>query len=66
MASLMKSESFENATIDINDMTITEYGKDDTKSYSLFELLKRWSGIPNITLSISKVETLPPDGRDEM
>lgn len=65
MASVVKSESFENATIDINDMTITEYGRDDTKSYSLLELLKRWDGIPNITLSVRKIETLPPDGRDE-
>ena len=31
MASVVKSENFENATIDINDMTITEYGRDDTK-----------------------------------
>ena len=66
MASVVKSENFENATIDINDMTITEYGRDDTKSYSLFELLKRWDGIPNITLSVRKIETLPPDGRDEV
>lgn len=66
MASVVKSENFENATIDINDMTITEYGRDDTKSYSLLELLKRWDGIPNITLSVRKIETLPPDGRDEV
>lgn len=64
MAETVRSESFANATIDLNDMTITEYGDDFVKCYSLQELLKRWDGVVGITLSIKRCVPLLPDGRD--
>jgi len=65
MAEEMKSESFQNAIIDTDDMTITEYGEDFVRCYSLIEFLKRWNGVVGVTLSIRRVVPLPPDGRDE-
>ena len=64
MAVVMKSESYSNAVIDANDMTITEYVDDAICIYDIEELLKRWSGIPNITLSISYNALLTTDRRD--
>lgn len=64
MAEAVRSESFENATIDLNDMTITEYGDDFVKCYSLYEFLQRWDGVVGVTLSIKRCVPLLPDGRD--
>lgn len=64
MATTLRSERFENATIDLKDMTITEYGRDYIRPYSLSELLNRWDGIVGITLTIDRNVPLPPDGRD--
>lgn len=64
MAEVAKSECYENAIIDLKDMTITEYGRDFSHCYSLHELLKRWDGVVGITLSISRCVPLVPDGRD--
>lgn len=64
MAEAIRSESFENAIIDLEDMTITEYGDDFVKCYNLYELLKRWDGVVGITLSIKRCVPLLPDGRD--
>lgn len=65
MATAVRSESFTNAVIDSEDMTITEYTPDSMRTYSLSEFLKRWDGIPDIVLSISRSVPLPPDGRDD-
>lgn len=65
MATAVKSESFTNAVIDAKDMTITEFAPDYMRTYSLTELLKRWDGVPDIVLSISRSVPLPPDGRDD-
>lgn len=65
MATTSRSERFENAIIDLQDMTITEYGRDYAKSYSIPELLKRWDGVAGISLTINRDIPLPPDGRDE-
>lgn len=65
MAQMLKSESFVNAIIDTKDMTITEYGEEFVRSYSLTEFLKRWDGVVGITLSIHRIVPIPPDGRDE-
>ena len=48
------SVTFKNATIDTDDMTITEYTKDESYSFNLFDVLKRWDGIDGISLSIKK------------
>lgn len=64
MAETVKSESFTSAMINTNDMTITEFAEDSTNVYSLLELLKRWNGVADITLTIRRSVPLPPDGRD--
>lgn len=48
------SVSLKNAVIDTEDMTITEYTKDDNHTYSLIEILKRWNGIDGVTLIIKR------------
>ncbi len=64
MAEMRKLERFTNAVIDINDMTITEFAPDAAHTYHLSEILKRWHGVPDIVLSISRHIALPPDGRE--
>lgn len=44
MADFEQRERFDNAIIDLSDMTITEYTDCDTKCYDLMNLLKRWDG----------------------
>ena len=61
MANITKNECFENAVIDINDMTITEYKNDCINSYSILEILKRWNGVVGIKISIESVVPLVPD-----
>jgi len=48
------SLSIRNATIDINDMTITEITKDDSQTYSLVDILKEWDGVDGVTLVIKR------------
>lgn len=64
MAYVDKCESFTNAIVDSDDMTITEYLDDSVNTYSLYEFIKRWDGVPGVTLSIFRRVMLPPDGRD--
>lgn len=59
MASQVKQERYKNAIIDCTDMTLTEYGKDEARTYDLNEILARWNGVANITLSIQRREELP-------
>ena len=40
-------------------MTLTEYDKDEARTYDLNEILARWDGVANITLSIQRREELP-------
>lgn len=66
MADLVQSETFTNAIIDVDDLTLTEYGEESVKVYSIYELLRRWDGIVGITLTIHRSIPMPPDGRDDM
>lgn len=61
MAKTTKIECFENAIIDVDDMTITEYKNDCINSYSILEILKRWNGVVGINVSIEHVVPLVPD-----
>ncbi|MCM1224338.1 MAG: YonK family protein [Lachnospiraceae bacterium] len=65
MATAVKSESFTNAVINAEDMTITEFSPDSMRTYSLIEFLRRWDGVPDVVLSISRSVPLPPDWRDD-
>lgn len=53
-------EQFTNATIDCSDGTLTEFHRDEVRTYSIKEILKRWNGVPNITLTIERRIDLPP------
>lgn len=64
MADFERRERFDNAVIDLSDMTITEYMDCDTKCYDLMNLLKRWDGVIGINLTIERCVPLPQDGRD--
>lgn len=59
MAKAYKSEKYTKAMINLEDKTITEVTKDDCIIYSLEELLKRWDGIENISISLSTDEEIP-------
>lgn len=59
MASQVKQERYKNAVIDCSDMTLTEYDKDEARTYNLNEILARWDGVANIMLSIQQREELP-------
>lgn len=52
MADFERRERFENAVIDMKDLTITEFTDNETRCYDLMSLLKRWDGVVGITLTI--------------
>lgn len=61
MAKKTKSIAFKNATINIDDMTITEFTKDDTKVYDLKKVLQDWHNIDGISLTIKQDNDVPAD-----
>ena len=63
MAVQERREVYSHATIDCSDMTLTEYCGDDTKTYDIVEILKRWNGVPDIEIEIRQRSTLPADER---
>lgn len=63
MAVQERREVYSRATIDCSDMTLTEYRGDDTKTYDIVEILKRWNGVPDIEIEIRQRSTLPADER---
>lgn len=61
MAKASKSIAFKNAVIDKSEGTITEFTKDDTKTYSIDKLLEDWDGIEGISLTIKQDNDIPAD-----
>lgn len=61
MAKSSKSIAFKNAVIDKDEMTITEFTKDDTKVYSLNKVIENWDGIEGISLTIKQDNDVPAD-----
>lgn len=59
MAKMSKRIAFKNATIDVQDMTVTEILKDEEKSYNLKEVLESLHGIPGIAITFSQEDELP-------
>lgn len=59
MAKISKSVSFKNATINLEDNTITEITKDYEKVYNLSEILDAWNGVENISFSIKQDDEMP-------
>lgn len=63
MASCTKEEWFMHCTIDCSDMTVTEFLEDSVKTYSITDILRRWSGLPGVTIHLSREEDIPESGR---
>lgn len=61
MAKVSKSTAFKGAVINKEDMTITEFTKDDSRTYSLEKLLDDWDGIEGISLTIKQDDEIPAD-----
>ena len=61
MAKISKVTSFKNASINTEDMTITETSKDYIKVYNIKKLLDDWSGIEGISLTIRQDDEMPSD-----
>lgn len=59
MAQVKKAVSFKNAVINMDDYTITEFGKDDTKVYRLGDVLRDWHNVEGVTFTIQQTEELP-------
>ena len=60
MAFCEKRERYAQATIDLSDGTLTEFYPDGTKTFNIDDILKRWDGVPNITLTIERRTELSP------
>lgn len=65
MAKLTKSVSFAKAKINLEDMTITEINKDDSKVFDLMEILNEWDGINNISITIKKDDDVKPLAKED-
>lgn len=61
MAKVSKSTAFKGAVINKEDMTITEFTKEDSRTYSLEKLLDEWNGIEGISLTIKQDDEIPAD-----
>ena len=61
MAKTTKTTTFSKAVINTDDMTITEYIKDDVRVYSIEKLLSEWNGIEGISLTIKQDNELPSE-----
>ena len=58
MAKSTKVVSFQKAQINLEDMTLTEYLKDETNTFNIMDILKEWDGIDNINWSIKQDNTI--------
>jgi hypothetical protein len=69
LAKKSTSVLFKNSTINLKDMTITEYIKDDSTTYNIMDVLKDWDGIDGVSLSLKQddelVSTYNGNGEDE-
>ena len=61
MAKVSKSTAFKGAVINKEDMKITEFTKDESRTYSLEKLLDEWNGIEGISLTIKQDDDIPAD-----
>lgn len=64
MAKKSKSISFKNATISYTDMTITEFLREEIKTYSIKKLLSDWDNIEGVSLTVKLDEDAPQDGEE--
>lgn len=62
MAKQSQSVSFRNAVLNIDDMTITEIEKEDTKVYDLMKVLKEFHGKEGLSAIFKLGDDRTPDG----
>jgi len=62
MAKQSQSISFRNAVLNADDMTITEYEKDETKVYDLMKVLREFHGKDGLSAMIKLGDDRMPDG----
>ena len=58
MAKKSTSVVFKNSTINLKDMTITEYTKDDSTTYNIMDVLKDWDTVDGVSLSLKQDDEL--------
>lgn len=58
MAKSTKAVSFQKAQINLQDMTLTEYLKDETNTFNIMDILKAWDGVDGINFSIKLDNTI--------
>jgi hypothetical protein len=61
LAESIQKEVFQNAVLDMQDLTITEYSRDGTKTYNLLDALDKWDGQFGITLTVEGRKQIAPD-----
>ncbi len=61
MAKSSMRDYYKNAVIDVDDMTLTEITKEETRVYDLNKILKKWDKIEGISIIIAKDSEIPPD-----
>ena len=62
MAKQSQSISFRNAILNIDDMTITEYEKDETKVYDFIKVLREYHGKEGLSVILKIGDDRMPDG----
>lgn len=50
----IKSVSLKNCTINVDDMTVTEYTKDEQYTHSLADILNEWNNVDGVSIVIRK------------
>lgn len=56
-----KSISLKNATINLEDATVTEYTKDETKTYNIRKILEDWNHVDGVSITIKQDNEVPAD-----
>lgn len=56
-----KSISLKNATINLEDGTITEYMKDETKTYNIRKILEEWNHVDGLSITMKQDNEVPAD-----
>jgi hypothetical protein len=61
VAKFSSKNTFTNAVLNLDEMTITEFTKDEVKVYDLQKILQQWDGVDGISLTIAKTADITPD-----
>lgn len=56
-----KSISLKNATIGLEDGTVTEYTKDETRTYNIRKILEDWDQVDGVSIAIKQDDEVPAD-----